>query len=395
MKVTIVSNFDLESGRGPVFRLINILPFLNSDIELSVISLQDPDELSCSVFGKNNIAYRIVRFNTDGWFVVDSDFVAHKIKDILLENGAELCVLGWEYWDIAISLFDVLRNCNCKFAVVFHSIPFVDALPFPGQYQNDLKMRIDYENNEMIKRYLIQKSKNAEANIREWNIISINQTISFYLDTYFPGLRYFKAYPGYALNIKNILDAKEREKEYDFVFMSKLETSKGIFDLIEIVAEIKKKRPNIRVRIIGDFLYDNEEKRIMKLIDVYGINQMISFAGWLSDAAKYEELKKGRVFLYPSLTGDTFSFCLLEALTCGLNAVCYDTPFAKIIYASAPVRRVEYRNIELFAESALKSLDETTEGTARRARLFVENNYSDWKKVVKAEERVYEQILDM
>ncbi len=395
MKVTIISNFDLESGRGPVFRLMNILSILNSDIELSVISLQDPDELSRSMFEKNNISYRVVHYNTDGWFVVDSDLVARKIQGMLFENDAELCVLGWEYWDIAVSLSDILKGGNCKFAIVFHSIPFVDALPFPSIYQQDLLERISHEKNDMIRRYLLKRSENVEKILSGWNIISINQTVSFYLDTYFPELRYFKAYPGYALNTKNILDARESEKEYDFVFMSKLENSKGIFDLIEVVAEIKKKRPDIRIRIIGDFLYDNEEKQIMKLIDSYGINQMISFSGWLSESAKYEELKKGKVFLYPSLTGDTFSFCLLEALTCGLNAVCYDTPFARIIYSGAPVRRVEYRNIELFAEIALKLLDETTEETVRRAVQFVENNYSDWEKVAKAEERVYEQILRM
>lgn len=392
MKVTIVSNFNLEFGRGPVYRLINILPYLAENAELCVISLQEPDLLSLNIFEKNNITYKVISYDSEGWFVKDSRYVAKTIKKYIVDSKSELCVLGWEFWDIAVALYEELLDTECKFSIVFHSIPFVDALPFPHNYQLDIEDRIASETNPMIKKFLLKKAENSEENIRKWNIISINETISYYLDIYFKGLKYYKAYPGYALNITSIDENKSIKKEYDFVFMSKLETSKGIFEIIKITSKLKQMNPSYRIRIIGNFLYEEEEKIAMSQIKKLGLDNMISFSGWLSASEKYEELKKGKIFLYPSLTGDTFSFCLLEALACGLQVVCYDTPFTRIIYGNAPVMRVKYGNTESFALTAKKTLEKANENSSEQAKNFVKKNYSDWKKVAQAEEYVYEQI---
>lgn len=392
MKVTIVSNFDLASGRGPVYRLMNILPYIAENIDLQIISLQEPDLTSLNIFEKYNIKYQVINYDADGWFVKDSKSVTRTIKKYIIDTKSDLCILGWEFWDMAIALNEALWDTECEFAIVFHSIPFVDAVPFPSNYQVDIDNRVLCETNQMIKSYIIERSKNAEENIRRFKIISINETISYYLDTYFHGLNYYKAYPGYALDLNNITELVVPKKEYDFIFMSKLETSKGIFELIEIASKLKKINSSYRIRIIGDFLYDEEKERVLSLIYEHGIEKMISFAGWLSDSEKYKEIKKGKVFLYPSLTGDTFSFCLLEALACGLQVVCYDTPFARIIYKDAPVVRIGYKDTESFALTAKKIIDDINETISNQAIDFVKKNYSDWKNVALAEESVYEQI---
>lgn len=176
--------------------------------------------------------------------------------------------------------------------------------------------------------------------------------------------------------------------------MSKLEYSKGIFDLISIAEELKKSRPGERLLVIGDFLYEKEKKDFLSQIKQKELDKMIVLAGWLSGKEKYKALKKGKVFLYPSLTGDTFSFCLLEALACGMEAICYDTPFSRIIYNDAPVRRVEYQNYTMFAKIAIEELDSVSKLKSRHAIDFVRQKYSDWKKVADAEVLIYEKICN-
>lgn len=393
MKVTIVSNFDLESGRGPVFRLINILPILNKNIDLRIISLQEPDVTCEKMLNDYRINYSVIRYASCGWSIVDCEKLSDQIISILKDNQSDLCVLGWELWDLAIELYEKIKSINCVFAVVFHSIPFVDALPFPKNYEKDIETRIQNESNKMIKNYLSTKAGNARDYIHKLNIISINETISYYLNTYFQKLNYFKAYPGYALNTKLIDSIDQPDKIYDYAFMSKLETSKGIFDLIEIASEIKKINKNSKIRIIGDFLYPHEKEAVLEKISLLKLEDNISFAGWLSDEDKYKELKKAHVFLYPSLTGDTFSFCMLEALACGLGAVSYDTPFSRIIYSKAPVERVFYRDVQAFASVANKMLLSNHDKILKEATCFVSDNYSDWTKVALAEIDVYHEIF--
>ena len=394
MKVTIVSNFDLETGRGPVFRLANILPYLSEKVELSVISLQEPDSLSAQVFDKSRIKYNILCFETNGWNVENSALVASNISQMVVDLNADLCVLGWEYWDICIELNKELHKTNCRFAVVFHSIPFVDALPFPKGYKDDIQERIDSEKNIMIRDYIKNRSTNAEDYIRDLNIISINETVSFYLEHYFPSKSFYKANPGYALDMDEIMKVESEYKEYSFVYMSKLEYSKGIFDLLCIAEELKKTRPEWKLLVIGDFLYEKEKLEFLSQLKYKDLENTIVLAGWLSGKEKYKALKKGRVFLYPSLTGDTFSFCLLEALACGMEVICYDTPFSRIIYSDAPVRRAEYKNYTMFAKMAIEELYSASEVKSKYAVDFVRKKYSDWKKVADAEVLVYEQLCN-
>lgn len=392
MKVTIVSNFDLEYGRGPVFRLANILPYLAEACTLQIVSLQEPDKLSTSIFKQFNIRYHVVTFLTTGWFVNQPNDVVKSICKFILDFDSDLCVLGWEYWDIATGLSQALESSQCAFAVMFHSVPFVDALPFPGIYQNDINNRIIQETNPMIQAYLTERSGGAEEQIRRWNVISINETISYYLDHYFPDFMYYKAYPGYALDMIEVNKAKQDMKTFDYVYMAKLEKSKGIFDLVSIIQEIRSKKPNCSILVIGDYLYKKEEYEVTKMIADGGMKNNFVFAGWLSRTQKYESLKKGKVFLYPSLTGDTFSFCLLEALACGLPVVCYDAPFSRIIYNDAPVSCVKYKDTKAFALEALHQLEHFSDSIIDSVG-FVERNYSNWEKVAEAEVNVYERIL--
>lgn len=396
-KITIISNFDLENGRGPIFRLINILPYINQEVDLHVIVLGEPDEKSKLVFDESGIWYESLECQMDGWFVRNPKNLAQNIVSKVIKEQSELCVLEWELWDVAVQLCDEFEKTECKFGVVFHSMPFVDAIPFPTTYEHDIIVRIQNETNKMIRQYLISRRQQAQYYIEKLNVISINETITYYLKHYFPKKHFYKAYPGYALDFGQIQQAAKHEKiirKYDFCFMAKLEKSKGIFDLIDIAKEIIIRKQDSKLLIIGNFLYENEKKQIEKKIVEYGLEENIVFCGWQTGREKYVKLQQCKVLLYPSLSGDTFSFCLLEALACGQRAVCYNTPFVRIIYQNAPVKVVEYQNRKEFAMKALQELKEYKNGSENSSVKFVENNYSNWKKVAMAEVDTYARIIE-
>lgn len=393
MKVTLISNFEVKNGRGPVFRLIHIIPYINRMVDLNVLVLGELDTYTNKVFKSNKIKFHQIPYNVNGWFVQDINDLVRKIKKYIFQSNSEIAVLEWEIWDLMVALTDGIENC--EFVTVIHSIPFVDALPFPQNYWQDFEMRYLTEQNKMIKEYMRLRKSQIDQYIYKMNIISINKTISYYLDNYFRGLQYYESIPGYALDVVKINKYMlKREKLYDFCFMSKLESSKGIFELLEIVNYIVEMNKNSKILIIGDFLYKDEEERFVKEMIKLKLNYNIELSGWLEEEEKYKKLAQCKVFLYPSLTGDTFSFCLLEALACGLSAVSYNTPFIKIIYKEGPVAAIKYKNNKDFADMALHLLEKHSDKIENKSKKFVEENYSDWKAVAESEVNVYERIIN-
>ncbi|HIF61338.1 MAG TPA: glycosyltransferase family 1 protein [Rhodospirillales bacterium] len=107
----------------------------------------------------------------------------------------------------------------------------------------------------------------------------------------------------------------------DLLAVSDIYIQKNYYTLIQAFAVLIKKRPRLRLIIIGqeiDRAYSNNLKRLIKKLK---IEKNISFKGHVNTAELLDHYKNCRVFVFPSLV-ETFGNPLLEAMSVGVPIAC-------------------------------------------------------------------------
>lgn len=388
MKVMWVSNFLREEGRGPLFRLLNMMEPMSDCCELTLASFGPMDDDIKEYADRLGVPYFTVNYEHKGWFVTNADEIADSIIGEAVKRNTDIIVLTWEIWDIALAIKERARCLGIKFAVVMHSVPFVGMLRKKHGFIRDILVRAMRENQFMIKKYLLTRARNCRAHLKEMNIITMTPTVQMRLNEYMDGLKLFTAYPGYAADVS----PRGIAQRYDFSFMARFEQGKGIYRLIKILSHIKKQKKDFSLVMIGTFTYKNDEEKFKRLLEKHGLTENVIFTGWLDGEEKYSYLEASRIFIYPSYEGDTFSISCLEALGMGKKIVCYDAPFVRCNYAELDnVFKIRMFDDSAFADKCVALLGEgdlfNSEGVE-----FARNRYSGWDEVAKAEYNCYLQI---
>lgn len=116
-----------------------------------------------------------------------------------------------------------------------------------------------------------------------------------------------------------------KEKEYDFVFFSRIiSVNKGIEDLLRSIAAVKKCKRNVSLNIIGgcDLEY---RKKLDSIISEYEIQNNVHFAGFYDNINEtYSNVAKARIAVLPSITAGLNS-TVRESMLMGLPTICYET----------------------------------------------------------------------
>jgi len=114
----------------------------------------------------------------------------------------------------------------------------------------------------------------------------------------------------------------DEEKEYDLIFVGRLELKKGVLYLIEA---LNKLNINIKTIIVGD---GTEKSKLINLVNEYKLQDNIFFTGSLNHKQILPYIIKSKVFVAPSinLIDDTEGMptVLLEAMSAGLPIITTD-----------------------------------------------------------------------
>jgi len=393
VKVIIVGDLSLRDG--PSIRILNMLPYLSKLCEIKFVVLGPLNNDFQKVFHKLGIHSYSVQYTEWGWFIRHRRKTLRNIIKVIDKETPDIVVLSREIWDLMAGLSPVLMKKRIPFAVVVHSVPFVDAPPKPSNLRADVFRKLILEDNFLVKLHLLVRLPQLTNVLRGINIIVINETVDYYLSTYFTDLTLIPAIPGYAINKAETAIATRSVKTFDLAYMCRLEYGKGLFEIPKILEHIRKMKKDIKILVIGEFAELLEKRKFLRQLAIRKMSPNIKFAGWVDGNKKYSLLREAKVFLYPSLTSDTFSISLLEALACGLPAICYDVPFARIIYRTPAVQRVPYRRPKEIALLALKLLsdEEKLSQLSCEAKRF-SLKYSSWEKVAEVEYQAYRKICE-
>ncbi len=107
-----------------------------------------------------------------------------------------------------------------------------------------------------------------------------------------------------------------QEDYFNLIFFSRVETYKGIYELIEAYDILKKKYPKFKLTIVGD---GSELAKVTSLVKEKDI-QDVDIPGYAVGDEKFRLLSKASAFILPSYT-EGFPVAVIEAMAVGLPVI--------------------------------------------------------------------------
>ncbi len=190
------------------------------------------------------------------------------------------------------------------------------------------------------------------------------------------------------------LDAMERvtggEKHYDMVFAGGLRSGKGFDDMAPIIAEVKRKRPGVKVAIIGG--HTGRSRRLLeRSLERAGLAGQVQLLGYVDSMDYIRVLKESRVYFSASYE-EGWGIAIAEAMACSLPVVAYDLSVYRRVYADR-LNLAPLADRMAFAAAVVRLLADE-EGARRQGRensVYVKRY--DWEKIAKVEYDVLRELV--
>ena len=106
------------------------------------------------------------------------------------------------------------------------------------------------------------------------------------------------------------------------LFVGRIAPNKGIHDLITALAVLKKRLPEVKLRIVGTSTTDRYDEAIEGLIESLGLSDAITLTGWVDEEQLEREYGRASVFCTLS-EHEGFGVPLVEAMVRGVPLVAY------------------------------------------------------------------------
>lgn len=174
-----------------------------------------------------------------------------------------------------------------------------------------------HNNSPWIKHYNLNSFIYAASCLRYKKILTVSNSV---MDEYVFG-RYCKNKTeviGNPVDINKIrtLAGNVLEKKYDIAFLGRLSSPKNPKRFIDIIANLKRKLPDVKVIMIGDGELKSE---VVSHIENTNLQNTIKMVGFQKNPYAY--LNQAKILLMPSLW-EGFGLAAVEALALGIPVVC-------------------------------------------------------------------------
>ncbi len=179
--------------------------------------------------------------------------------------------------------------------------------------------------------------------------------------------------------IKN--SPKNPKYNIDALFIGRINETKGIYDMLDVLQLVKQRIPNFQLALIG-----TGEETIMKhykeRIKEMELTPNIRFLGHVSEKEKFSIIKSSRVFWFLSVSeSESWGVALLEAVCCGKPAFVYDLP-AYQYYKNNEIFIFKLHNYQAVADKVVEIFDRKAFDN-EKGRLLI-GKYS-WGKIAEIE----------
>lgn len=108
------------------------------------------------------------------------------------------------------------------------------------------------------------------------------------------------------------------------LFLSNLRSRKGVFLVIQAVAEVFRKHPDASISFAGSWRSLREEQDALALVSQLGIADRCRFIGEVTGNAKVKVYQRHDLFVFPPLEPEGLPWVILEAMSARLPVVTTD-----------------------------------------------------------------------
>lgn len=143
---------------------------------------------------------------------------------------------------------------------------------------------------------------------------------------------------GNGVETELILKAKKNNKyKIDALFIGRINETKGIFDMLQVLKKVTIKIPNFQLAIMGDG--DTETKsKFLSQINKLNLKNNVQFLGYIVGQEKFNVIRSSKSFWFLSVSqSESFGIALMEAVTSGIYGFVYNMPVFKKIYKNHEV----------------------------------------------------------
>ncbi|MFH1472923.1 MAG: glycosyltransferase [bacterium] len=390
MRLVFLTFAPLSSSAGHLARLSFELKNLQKTNEISVVCLgkyKDDKETQCK-YDKVRFYHLPIKFN--GWNVVDVKGVSNSIYTLVGDIKPQLVVLQMEVWDLMMKLEEVFSK-KFPFAVTIHAMPFLGSpVSFTGDFEKDVIKSAESQVELYKKEYILKHYTEARILFSHLRIIANNATVACYLHTYFPHLNFWIQTPSIVIPERKHLIAN-KHFQYDFVYMARMESGKGVEYLEKIIPLIYDNlgRP-FSVLILGRTDDALSTKALHRLIKISNYRYKVTYGGWANTSKKALLLPDCGVFIYPS-HHDNYPTVLSEALSIGLPCITWKVPFSELNFSETlAVKKVDLFDFATFAKEAVMALN-NRDILMVEARRFVKS-FPSKREIAKSDTVIFKDI---
>lgn len=163
-----------------------------------------------------------------------------------------------------------------------------------------------------------------------------------------------------AIDLKEINKWKKKlegkKKKYDGVFQGRFHPQKGVLELIDIWAKVKRHKQHSRLALIGDGPQMEDVKKRIKQLN---LEDNIDLFGFLIDGGKkFTIFSQSKIVIHPALF-DSGGMASAEAMAFGLPCVGFNLNSYKYYYPKGMLK-VSVGDLDSFADKILQLLSQET-----------------------------------
>jgi len=183
----------------------------------------------------------------------------------------------------------------------------------------------------------------------------------------------------------------DNKKSKTIFYVGRLEQRKGIKHLLHAFKILSDADSNASLIIAGD---GPDRAKLEALASDLGIQDRVSFAGYITDKEKVHYLRTVDLYCSPALYGESFGIVLLEAMASGLVTVAGDNPgYASVMRGLGAISLVNPKHHAEFARRLNLLLQENDLRHLWREWAADEITQYNYATIVGHYEEVYEKAL--
>jgi glycosyltransferase involved in cell wall biosynthesis len=182
-----------------------------------------------------------------------------------------------------------------------------------------------------------------------------------------------------------------RREECEILYAGSLYSLKGVPDLIQAIANVRKHGLKADLRIVGE---GQQKEKLAALARALGIEEHVKFEGFVPYSNMPHYFQRSDIFCFPTL-GEPFGKAIIEAMACGKPVITTNVGgSSEIIQDKVDGILVPPSNPEAIAQQITRLIDDRNEThmLGERARETAVNRFS-WSTVAEKYHQLYSELL--